>query len=216
MCIGLHVKYPLFLSDFNGTWIFVDRFSHNTQIFTEVRPLGTDLFHADGQTNRHDEAKVAFRKFANAPNHSTIMRKLCYPVTSVGDTAYIHDVWKVGCIAMFRWLAAVVFSDIIIIIIIIEGKPAEHQGSMAPPPLNQLCLWILYFFNSCAWRTREKSGRDLFQFIFPAIFWTELEKPQSTWCSTPMFHTGYCPITRQTGCSRATPRLVGQRSVCGS
>ena len=30
--IGLHVKYPLFLSDFNETWIFLERFSKNTQI----------------------------------------------------------------------------------------------------------------------------------------------------------------------------------------
>jgi len=26
MCIGIHVKYPLFLPDYNGTWIFLTDF----------------------------------------------------------------------------------------------------------------------------------------------------------------------------------------------
>jgi hypothetical protein len=30
--IDLHAKYPLFLLDFNETWIFLDKFSRNTQI----------------------------------------------------------------------------------------------------------------------------------------------------------------------------------------
>jgi hypothetical protein len=58
MCISLHVKCPLFLSDFNQTWIFVTYFFKNTQIsnFMNIRPVGTE-FHADGQTetDRHEE-----------------------------------------------------------------------------------------------------------------------------------------------------------------
>jgi len=33
----------------------------------KIRPVGAELFHADGQTVRHDEANVAFHNFANAP-----------------------------------------------------------------------------------------------------------------------------------------------------
>jgi len=42
MYIGLHVKYPLFLSDFYETWIFSTYFRKITQIphFTQIRPVG--------------------------------------------------------------------------------------------------------------------------------------------------------------------------------
>ena len=50
--IGLHVKYPLFLSDFNATWIFSTGFSKNTQIsnFMKIRLVGNESFDADRQT----------------------------------------------------------------------------------------------------------------------------------------------------------------------
>ena len=63
--IGLHVKYLLLLSDFNETWIFSTDFSKKTQIsdFMEIRPMGSELFHADGGTDRHDEAIRHFSQF---------------------------------------------------------------------------------------------------------------------------------------------------------
>jgi len=50
MCLGFHVKYPLFLSDFNDTLIFSTGFQKYLQFsnFMEVRPAGAELFHADG------------------------------------------------------------------------------------------------------------------------------------------------------------------------
>jgi len=51
---GLHIKSPLFFSDFNEIWIFQTVFSKNTQIsnFTEIRELGAECFHADnGRTD---------------------------------------------------------------------------------------------------------------------------------------------------------------------
>ena len=65
MYVGLHVKYLLFLSDFNKTLIFFDGFFKNTQIshFMEILPVRDPLFHADGQTDRHDEANVRFSQF---------------------------------------------------------------------------------------------------------------------------------------------------------
>jgi len=57
----LNVKYPLFLSDVNETWIFLDIFSKNSHIsnFMKIRPVGKELFHADS----HDEAKSRFSQF---------------------------------------------------------------------------------------------------------------------------------------------------------
>jgi hypothetical protein len=67
MYIGLRVKNLLFLSDFNVTWIF----SKNTQIsnFMKIRPVGVELFHADGRTEMM-KLIVAFRNFADAPENN--------------------------------------------------------------------------------------------------------------------------------------------------
>jgi hypothetical protein len=53
-CIGLNVKRQLFLSEFNGNWIFLGRFlerKKNPEIlnFVKIRPFVADLFHSDGQ-----------------------------------------------------------------------------------------------------------------------------------------------------------------------
>jgi len=83
MYIGLHVKYPLFLTDFNETWILMT-FSKYTQIsnFIKIRPVTTELFRTDGRTDRQtDMTKLifAFRNFASAPpnlpRYSTFIRK---------------------------------------------------------------------------------------------------------------------------------------------
>ena len=53
MYISLHVKYRLFLYDFNGTRIFVTVFLKSTQIsnFVKIHPAGAESFHADGRTD---------------------------------------------------------------------------------------------------------------------------------------------------------------------
>ena len=72
MFIRFHVKYPLFLSDFNENSNFLDKFSKNppTSNFRIIRPLEAEFFHADGRTDRHDEANSRFRNFANAPKNT--------------------------------------------------------------------------------------------------------------------------------------------------
>jgi hypothetical protein len=63
-----HVKYPLFLSDFNESWIFRADFLKNIQIsnFVKILPVGADLFHSDGRTYRHDEADSWFSQFCES------------------------------------------------------------------------------------------------------------------------------------------------------
>jgi hypothetical protein len=55
MYIHLHVKYPLFLSYLNETWLFFDRFSKNTsQISWKSVQWGPSCsMWADGQTDRY-------------------------------------------------------------------------------------------------------------------------------------------------------------------
>jgi len=47
--VYLHVKYPLFKSEFNQTSYFLTDFSKNPQIsnFIKIRPVGAEMFHAD-------------------------------------------------------------------------------------------------------------------------------------------------------------------------
>ena len=66
----LHVKYPLFLSDFNKTWIFSTDFQKNSQIqnFVEIRSVGDELFHAKRSTDT-TKLTVVVRNFTNAPKN---------------------------------------------------------------------------------------------------------------------------------------------------
>ena len=77
MHIGLHVKYPLFLSDFTESIIF-ERFSN---IKFHGKPYrGSELLHADGRTDvETDMSKliVAFRNFANALNKLCCLAQHC-------------------------------------------------------------------------------------------------------------------------------------------
>ena len=67
MYIGLHVKYPLFLSDFNEPWTS-RQILGNTEIsnIMKILPVGAELFHEGRQTDRHDEADNRFSQFCES------------------------------------------------------------------------------------------------------------------------------------------------------
>jgi hypothetical protein len=52
-CLGLRVKCPIFLSNFNKIWIFTTDFhkSPRCQNFMDIRPLGNALMRSDTQTD---------------------------------------------------------------------------------------------------------------------------------------------------------------------
>jgi hypothetical protein len=54
----------------SGTCVFLTDFSKNPQIsnFTKIRPVGAELFHANGRTDM-TKLTVANRNFANAPKN---------------------------------------------------------------------------------------------------------------------------------------------------
>jgi hypothetical protein len=55
-------KVPVILVRVQLNLTFLDRLSKNAQIsnFMKIRPLGSELLHADGQTDRQVEAKSRF------------------------------------------------------------------------------------------------------------------------------------------------------------
>ena len=68
MYIGIFVKSPLFVSDFNYIWNSTRYFRKSTQIsnFMKIRLVEAELFHADRRTGMTIIIE-GFRNFANAP-----------------------------------------------------------------------------------------------------------------------------------------------------
>jgi hypothetical protein len=68
----LHVKYRLFLSDFNENFIFVTVLKKYSILnFVNIRLVGAELYHADGWTDGWTEMTkpiVAFPNDSSAPN----------------------------------------------------------------------------------------------------------------------------------------------------
>jgi hypothetical protein len=62
MYIGLHVKYLLFLPDFNETLIFSTVFEKYSKIKFHD-PVAAELFRADRRKDRHDKANSRFSQF---------------------------------------------------------------------------------------------------------------------------------------------------------
>jgi hypothetical protein len=68
MYIGLHVKYSLFLADFNETLILSTDFRKNHQIsnFMKIRPVGDELLMRMDRRTDMTKLIVAFRNLAKA------------------------------------------------------------------------------------------------------------------------------------------------------
>jgi len=63
MYSGLYVKYPLFLYDFNETWIFPADFEKSSNIKLRDKPSSGRRVVACGRTDRNDEANSHFTQF---------------------------------------------------------------------------------------------------------------------------------------------------------
>jgi len=73
MCIGIHVNYRLFLSDFNKKLNFLERFSKDfpqNSNFMKIRPFADEVAPC-GRTQRdrrerHDEVNTRFWQFCES------------------------------------------------------------------------------------------------------------------------------------------------------
>jgi hypothetical protein len=80
--IGLHVKCPLFLSDFNETLNFLDWFRKHSNIKVRENPFSGSRVVSWGWTDGSDGQRVmtmlivAFRNFANAPRSNLVHHTL--------------------------------------------------------------------------------------------------------------------------------------------
>jgi len=77
--IGLHVKYPLFFSDFNETWILMTDFIKKTLKYQISWKSDQWEPSCSMRTDRCDVMKliVAFRNFANAPKNQLLYGVRC-------------------------------------------------------------------------------------------------------------------------------------------
>jgi len=74
MRIGIYVKDPLLLSDFNETCVYWTVFGEkNIEMwnFMKIRPVGAELFHADRQTDM-TKLIVCFWQICERPQNQSV------------------------------------------------------------------------------------------------------------------------------------------------
>jgi hypothetical protein len=68
MYTGIHVKYPLFLSNFLMKLEFSRQKNTPVSNFMDIRPVAAELFHADRRTDMTRQV-VNFRNITNTPKN---------------------------------------------------------------------------------------------------------------------------------------------------
>ena len=88
----------------NGNWIFSTDFEKkkkNSNIkYLEVGPEEGDLFLADVQTDRHDEAKNGSRNFTNAPNKAFEYRLKSFSALRIFKVNALYYEIKRRCVSV--------------------------------------------------------------------------------------------------------------------
>ena len=126
--IGLHVKYQLFLSDFNETWIFSKDFLKilKYQIsWKSVQWQPSCSMQTDGQTDATNLI-IAFRNFANAPENCSVNRQ------QNGGFLQFHELLA-RCITFYIWRKTPVNKAVVVSISILNSliftKHKKKTGS---------------------------------------------------------------------------------------
>jgi hypothetical protein len=79
MYIGIYVKYPFFLSDFNKYFNTPDRFPKNAQIsnFIKFRPRESSCFKRTDRQKDTTKAILAFHNFSKASKRRSVKNVYC-------------------------------------------------------------------------------------------------------------------------------------------
>ena len=114
MYIGLHVKYPLFLSDFNKTYILSTEFREilKYQIsWKSVQWESSCYIQTDGRTDRQDLI-VAFRNFANASKNQylnpDVPHKVCQTAGCYCMSYFEYECYTNICQIINRYTATII------------------------------------------------------------------------------------------------------------
>jgi len=84
-------KIPIILVRFYWKLTSLDSFSENIQInFFKIRPVGAELFHADGRTDM-TKLLVAIRNFSQAPKKWTQVKNVVLLVEDQTDLTEVRD-----------------------------------------------------------------------------------------------------------------------------
>ena len=96
MYIGLHVKYPLLLSDFNETGIFWIHFRKYPEIstFMKIHQLGTEWFQVDRRTDRHTDVHTDMTKKTVIFSNFAKEHKSCHFGSRKGMKHILKQSWK--------------------------------------------------------------------------------------------------------------------------
>ena len=99
--IVLHAEYPLFLSDFNGTWIFATCFRKILKHQISWKSVQWESSCSMRMDSRADMAKqvVAFRNFAKAPKNDTIFPLCFFPNHCDISRPQLYYLYAVTCVS---------------------------------------------------------------------------------------------------------------------
>jgi hypothetical protein len=88
-------KYPLFLLNINVTWIFWQIFRKILKIlnFLKLCSVGVVLFHACGQTDRHDEAGSLSSQFRWRAKKRAVVTLNIEVVYMTNKMRQIHNIY---------------------------------------------------------------------------------------------------------------------------
>ena len=141
MHVGLHVKYPLFLPDFNKTWILSTYFRKNTQISRKS-------VHADGRTDGRTDRRtmkltVAFLNFAKAPETNTVYE--FYELLKNIDFGVFQSSWIIACkMDLNKYCSD---TSIMTPLYSAQCRPDNDYCDGKMVGLNRMVIWFMLWFD---------------------------------------------------------------------